>query len=309
LENYSYLGCYEDGAEPLAVTYEFDNGMTPELCRNICSLASCPAFGIGGSFECHCGKSLEPFAVSADEKECTRACAGDERDICGGGKRLNVYSATVGFEGLGGGNGSTGASASSPSNSSGGGGNGGTNDGASGDSKDGSSSGSKSGSSGGTGDNNNNTNGDTKGGVTLSAGAIAGIAIGSAAVAAIISGVLACVFCFRKRNINNYTPPVMMAPTAIGGYQPDTPQQQPMQQYSNLGPVQQQGPHQYGFVKANENSPSYSTVSPASEAVGRSVSPLVAGGTALPPPGPPPGHSHEMAAAMAYEMPVSVNQK
>ena len=314
LDGYSYAGCYEDGSSPLAVTSEYDNGMTPELCRNLCSLAECPVFGVANGFECHCGKTLEPFAVSVVDSECTQACGGDDRDLCGAGQRLNVYSATVGFENLGkgGGNGDGGSSTSGGGGGGSGNGGSGANDGDSGDKS--SPPGSKPSSTDGS-SSSSNDGGDGKGNVTLSVGAIAGIAIGSAGVVAIVAGILACIFCLRKRN-NNNQPAMMPPPSTIGGYQQDMTQQQPtpMQQYSNVSP-QQQAPPQYGFLKPNESSPSYSNISPVSDPTGRSVSPLVAGGTAPPPP-PPPGQgsgggapAHEMQAGMAYEMPGSVYQK
>jgi hypothetical protein len=280
LDGYSYLGCYQDGSDPLSITSKFDGGMTPQLCRNLCSLEGCPIFGLGHSYLCHCGKTIPPFAVSAAEEECTEACAGDQRVLCGGGKRLNIYSATVGFEGLG---------ASSPNGT----GSDGKSAGGSGNSgSDGSSSGSGSNSSGSkSGDSDNDNDGSSdgnKGGANLSVGAIAGIAVGSACLVAILGGILACVFCLRRRK-NKRNRPVVMPTT----YQ-NPPPQPPVSDFSQ----QQQGPPHYGFAKANESS----TGSPTSEPARRDVSPLVAGGFA-PPPGPPPRQAHEMTATMTYEMP------
>jgi len=98
IDSYTHLGCWEDGSNHiLASTYGFDNGMTPELCRNICSLQKCNMFGVENGYHCYCGNSIEPFANSATDDACTRTCWGAKDVICGGAGRMNVYSATVDF--------------------------------------------------------------------------------------------------------------------------------------------------------------------------------------------------------------------
>jgi hypothetical protein len=93
IDGYTYLGCWADGSDRiLAVTKYFDNGMTPDLCKNKCSIASCPMFGVEDGYNCYCGSSIEAFAVSDTEDGCTQTCWGDKNKYCGGNFRINVYS-------------------------------------------------------------------------------------------------------------------------------------------------------------------------------------------------------------------------
>lgn len=98
VDGYTHLGCWQDGSNHiLSVTANFDNGMTPELCRNVCSIASCNMFGVENGYHCYCGNSIEAFAVSATDDSCTATCWGAKDVICGAGQRMNVYSATADF--------------------------------------------------------------------------------------------------------------------------------------------------------------------------------------------------------------------
>ncbi|CAI4210516.1 unnamed protein product [Parascedosporium putredinis] len=76
--DYSYLGCFQDGSNHiLTVKSQFDTGMTPELCRNLCLVAECGIFGLKDQYSCLCGREVEPFAVSAPESECLEKCRGN----------------------------------------------------------------------------------------------------------------------------------------------------------------------------------------------------------------------------------------
>jgi hypothetical protein len=97
LDGYTHLGCYQDGSDNiLGVTSKYDNGMTPELCRNVCSLASVGIFGVENGYQCYCDSTIANFAVTAPAAECTEKCWGSSAALCGGGRRINVYSATNG---------------------------------------------------------------------------------------------------------------------------------------------------------------------------------------------------------------------
>lgn len=99
IPSYTHLGCYEDGSNHiLGVTSEFDTGMTPQLCRNLCAVERCAVFGVKDAYSCLCGRSLEGFAVSAEAGECDKPCRGGREDLCGGKSRMNVYSATADLE-------------------------------------------------------------------------------------------------------------------------------------------------------------------------------------------------------------------
>lgn len=116
VEGYRALGCFED-AGILTATSRFNGDMyvnarstllslcsqtsltitdhqrlarTPHNCRNWCSVASAPVFGIKMGGQCFCGTRIEPFAEKADEAECTRACFGASSLLCGAANRLNL---------------------------------------------------------------------------------------------------------------------------------------------------------------------------------------------------------------------------
>jgi hypothetical protein len=97
VDGYTQLGCFQDGSDNvLAVTRKFDNGMTPELCRNVCSLAKCHIFGLENGYHCYCDTTIANFAVSAQATECSVGCWGSSAAVCGAGNRINIYSATAG---------------------------------------------------------------------------------------------------------------------------------------------------------------------------------------------------------------------
>lgn len=100
VDGYAYIGCYNSGGNPLSVTHSYDSGMLPDLCRNICSVQNCPMFAVGNGYHCSCGTTLEAEAATAEEAKCIEGCYGDKKQLCGANKALNVYSATVGFEGI-----------------------------------------------------------------------------------------------------------------------------------------------------------------------------------------------------------------
>ncbi|KAF4626383.1 hypothetical protein G7Y89_g11773 [Cudoniella acicularis] len=173
---YAYEGCWVDNSDNRILAAErVDNiGLDPTLCRNICAAVDYSIFGIENSSECYCDNTIET-TVSAPATDCSMTCGGDSADQCGGWSRINIYSATTPLSAVTAMTTNTVLTSSSTTTPS-----------------SGASSSSPSSSS-----------------VTLTIGAIAGIAIGSAAAAALVCSVVFLVFfLFYRRHIQ---PPTSVA--------------------------------------------------------------------------------------------------
>ncbi|KAL2754797.1 hypothetical protein ACRALDRAFT_1064600 [Sodiomyces alcalophilus JCM 7366] len=95
LADYSAIGCFQHGSNNiLTITSVNDSGMTPQLCRNICSVESASIFGVEWGMRCYCGNEIEPFAVQAADEECTATCYGATSYVCGARSRINIYAHT-----------------------------------------------------------------------------------------------------------------------------------------------------------------------------------------------------------------------
>ncbi|XP_062598585.1 uncharacterized protein LOC134260014 [Saccostrea cucullata] len=84
-----YLGCFQDQNNRI-LTEKHTNiqSMTVEYCRNYC--AKYQFYGVEYSSWCFCGSSLITN-VRKPEGECNMKCSGNNRQICGGGWRMNIY--------------------------------------------------------------------------------------------------------------------------------------------------------------------------------------------------------------------------
>ncbi|XP_061186990.1 uncharacterized protein LOC133195140 [Saccostrea echinata] len=90
-EDKGYVGCFEDQMpRTLSGKREWSNEMTIKLCRKICSDRKTKFFGVEYSSECFCGSHLTGRNNKA-EHECKMKCSGDNRQICGGPWRINIY--------------------------------------------------------------------------------------------------------------------------------------------------------------------------------------------------------------------------
>lgn len=84
-----YLGCYgyEGNNRALRDKLLGSDDMTASKCATHCS--GYEFFGVEYGRECWCGDY--PPAQPAPESECSFPCAGDNRTVCGAGRRLNVW--------------------------------------------------------------------------------------------------------------------------------------------------------------------------------------------------------------------------
>lgn len=91
---YAEQGCY---AEPkkgraLANVWIDDQGMTPDLCA--AHAADYAYYGVEYGVECWYGNTLRKGSLQRPDDECTKPCAGDSGQTCGGGMRLNLWRRT-----------------------------------------------------------------------------------------------------------------------------------------------------------------------------------------------------------------------
>ncbi|XP_062603763.1 uncharacterized protein LOC134265557 isoform X2 [Saccostrea cucullata] len=86
-----YLGCFEDqSSRTLSGEDKWARDMTIKLCRKFCSDRKRKLFGVEYSNECFCGNDFVRRIKKA-ERECNMTCGGDNRQICGGPWRINIY--------------------------------------------------------------------------------------------------------------------------------------------------------------------------------------------------------------------------
>jgi len=69
--------------------------MTPRLCRSTCASKGYSYAGVQFSNQCFCGNSSPPSSSLAHDSDCNMKCSGDDRQVCGGSWRMNVYDTNM----------------------------------------------------------------------------------------------------------------------------------------------------------------------------------------------------------------------
>jgi len=90
---WTYYGCQTEATNTRALNSKstaYDT-MTLESCASDC--AGYTYFGTEYGRECYCGNSFSAGSVVAPASDCSFACAGNSKEICGAGNRLSVYKA------------------------------------------------------------------------------------------------------------------------------------------------------------------------------------------------------------------------
>ncbi|XP_061186438.1 uncharacterized protein LOC133194513 [Saccostrea echinata] len=89
--NKEYLGCFQDQHNRvLTGKYAHTNSMTVQNCREMCMKENNQYYGVQASSWCFCGDALTKY-VKKSEGECNMKCVGNNKEICGGGWRMNIY--------------------------------------------------------------------------------------------------------------------------------------------------------------------------------------------------------------------------
>lgn len=102
VSDYSYLGCYTDGASPRilgSTTTQWTTFNHPSVCCEWCANQG-TAFsycGVEFASQCFCDTAMNSEDINslAPSTECNSACVGNSDIECGAAARINIYSATI----------------------------------------------------------------------------------------------------------------------------------------------------------------------------------------------------------------------
>ncbi|KAJ5035425.1 uncharacterized protein L3040_007893 [Drepanopeziza brunnea f. sp. 'multigermtubi'] len=92
---WSYVGCYADTEDRVLTGIEFANigqhAVSNTKCAAYCESKGFTVAGTEWGGQCFCSNSLNG-ATKVDESNCSKACEGDSKQICGGSMTLSIYS-------------------------------------------------------------------------------------------------------------------------------------------------------------------------------------------------------------------------
>ena len=91
ISGYTYSGCYNDStiARVLSGPSNANDSMTVENCASFCKGTT--YFGVEYGRECYCGATLRSTSTKQPATDCYFKCAGNPKEYCGAGNRLNIY--------------------------------------------------------------------------------------------------------------------------------------------------------------------------------------------------------------------------
>lgn len=94
VNNFLFKGCYAEATNGrlLSGPSTTNPQMTVELCVNYCVSQGASWAGMEFGDECYCGNSLPTTAVVELESSCNMLCAGNNKEYCGAGGMLDVYT-------------------------------------------------------------------------------------------------------------------------------------------------------------------------------------------------------------------------
>jgi hypothetical protein len=92
VRDYSFQGCFEEPVDARAIIEQMyaDDSMSLEACADFCK--GYTYFGTEYGRECYCGNVLnEGSKKAANQDDCSFPCAGNDKELCGAGSRLELY--------------------------------------------------------------------------------------------------------------------------------------------------------------------------------------------------------------------------
>ncbi|CAF9930825.1 MAG: hypothetical protein HETSPECPRED_007720 [Heterodermia speciosa] len=92
---WAYKGCYVDNANGRILNTQKPDSqtLTIESCVAACVASGYKVAGMEYSTQCFCGNSITNGGVLANaETDCNTACAGNNKEQCGGGNRMSIYA-------------------------------------------------------------------------------------------------------------------------------------------------------------------------------------------------------------------------
>ncbi|KAI1827931.1 heme peroxidase [Xylaria intraflava] len=92
--NYTWYGCRTEATGVRALTGGslVNSTVSLEVCAAFCS--GFKYFGTEYGDECYCGNAFSEGSVAAASSDCSMACSGNAKELCGAGNRLSVYALT-----------------------------------------------------------------------------------------------------------------------------------------------------------------------------------------------------------------------
>ncbi len=91
------LGCFKDAGDPSGLSgrdldgaVDSNGNMSVEQCAGWCNLRGYQYFGLQYGQQCYCGTAYGRQG-GADLNDCSKPCAGNQAEKCGGGWRNSVY--------------------------------------------------------------------------------------------------------------------------------------------------------------------------------------------------------------------------
>ncbi|KAJ7479209.1 glycosyl hydrolase family 71-domain-containing protein [Mycena latifolia] len=97
--SWNYLGCYPDPNSPRTLSSGIStstNTNSVSTCLTTCKNAGYVYAGVEYGVECWCASAMTAGVSATSEGECGMACSGGT-GICGGGNKINIYSAAAGL--------------------------------------------------------------------------------------------------------------------------------------------------------------------------------------------------------------------
>lgn len=92
VRGYTYQGCWEEPPNDRAIIEQMyaNDSMTLESCADFCK--GFTYFGTEYGRECYCGNVLKEGSQKAtNQDDCSFLCAGNDKEFCGAGSRLELY--------------------------------------------------------------------------------------------------------------------------------------------------------------------------------------------------------------------------
>ena len=92
---WSYQGCYVDGTNGRIVANQEPDSQTNtiEACVSTCVGLGYTVSGVEYGVQCFCGNYIVNGGTLAPaDTDCNVACAGNSKEMCGGGNRMSIYS-------------------------------------------------------------------------------------------------------------------------------------------------------------------------------------------------------------------------
>ncbi|KAK3387303.1 WSC domain-containing protein [Podospora didyma] len=90
LTDATYLGCFVDSGNPRVLPDNLVSTLDMTAAKCAVNCAGYDYFGTQRGSECYCGNTAPVDAAPA--AECNMVCTGNDKELCGGSSRLNVYA-------------------------------------------------------------------------------------------------------------------------------------------------------------------------------------------------------------------------